>query len=355
MQSAATTSSNVLVTRDGAEHPLPTDTPGVTGTGARAYGIAPATKTVSMQSDAAANLALTLGWFSLGVGLVSLMMPSTVARIAGIPARSAWLRAMGTRELISGAGILLRKDKPGWLWSRVAGDVMDLSLLTLAGRKAMPQRRAVISAALAGITVLDLLAAYDRSSRVQTTTHTRSKRRNTGFISSGTVHVKKSLEVNCSAEACYRFWRDIENFPRFMQHVHEVNSIDATRSRWRVEGPLGRHISWETELTSDIPSQQLGWRTKEGSDIAHAGMVRFTTAPGGRGTRVELDFQYHSPMGKAGVLLAKVLGEDPSQQLSEDLRRFKQLIETGEIPTTIGQPSGKRSLLGRFLHQGASR
>ncbi len=299
------------------------------------------------RGSTAGDLALALGWLSLGLGIASLMMPRAMARTAGLVPRDDWMRVIGVREIISGAGIVLRPDKPQWLWSRVAGDLMDFGLMALAPRQRHDTRIHTISAALAGITVLDLLAATDKTRRL------RRGSASTLTQTGGLVRVKKSLNVNQSPEACYRFWRDFENFPRFMQHVEAVQVIDATRSHWQVRGPFRQHLNWEAELSSDVPGQQLGWRTRAGADIAHAGIVRFSPAPGQRGTRIEVDMEYHAPLGKAGVMLARMTGEEPSQQLNEDLRRFKQLIETGEIPTTIGQPAGRRSALGRLVHQGA--
>lgn len=311
----------------------------------------------------ATDLAMTLGWVSLGLGLSSLLMPRTMARLAGVQPRNAWMRAIGVRELISGAGLLLRPNKPGWLWSRVVGDAMDLSLLTVAARQMppmppmpRPQRTGIASAALAGMTVLDLLAAYGQTTQTNAMRRPeRSTRSGAGIHQSGMVHVTKSIDVNRDAESCYHFWRDSRNFPRFMQHVEAIEPISATHSRWQVHGPLGQHQTWETELTSDLPGQQLGWRTRAGSELAHAGTVRFSPVPGRGGTRIALDFQYHAPLGKTGQRLMRALGDEPSQQASEDLRRFKQLIETGEIPTTIGQPAGRRSVLGRSLNRTLNR
>jgi uncharacterized membrane protein len=162
--------------------------------------------------------------------------------------------------------------------------------------------------------------------------------------------VRQALNINRSPEDCYRFWRDFQNFPNFMQHVDEVRMLDATRSHWKVRAPLGRQVEWTAELVSDVPAQQLGWRTLDDAAIAHAGVVRFAPGTGGRGTRVQVDLDYAAPLGKAGMRLAQWLGEEPSLQVAQDLRRFKQLIETGEIPTTTGQPAGRRSLLVRALH-----
>ena len=294
----------------------------------------------------AARLGTALGWFSVGIGLAELLMPRTIARTAGLYGQSRTLRAFGLRELASGAGILLRPHKPGWLWSRVAGDAMDLGLLAFSRRDVLNRssnNRAIFASALvAGITAIDLLAALD-SQRLASTRRPAD---------AGAIRVRKSLNINRPPEACYRFWRDVENFPSFMQHVDEVRTMDATRSHWRVRAPLGRQVEWDAEIVSDIPSQQLGWRTLPDAEIEHAGIVRFTPGIGGRGTKIEVDLSYRAPLGKAGVQLAKLFGEEPSQQIDQDLRRFKQLIETGEIPTTSGQPAGRRSLLGRMLHEG---
>ena len=299
--------------------------------------------------SAAARLGMGLGWFSLALGLVELARPALVARYAGVPQRPRILRAIGLRELASGAGILFRPHRPGWLWSRVAGDAMDLALLVASGRSRPGRRVALATAAVAGVATLDTLAAIEQG-RLQHGGVASTGAMDTG---NGAVRVRKSITINQSPEACYRFWRNFENFPRFMNHVDAVHTLDATRSRWFVRAPLGRQVEWTAELASDVPAQQLGWRTLPGAEIDHAGVVRFAPAGGERGTRVEIDLSYRPPLGKAGSSIAKLFGEEPSQQIDDDLRRFKQLIETGEIPTTVGQPSGRRSLIGRALHRGA--
>ncbi len=321
--------------------------------------------------SAAARLGVGLGWFSLAVGLAGLIRPAAIARYAGLPpaapaasassrspaasaASTAFpsravraIRAIGIRELANGAGILLRPHKPGWLWLRVAGGALDLALLGLAARARHTRQRNprtnLAAAAVAGVTVLDTLAAI-KQGRIK---------RPVAQESAGAIRVRRSININRSPEACYRFWRDIDNFPRFMQHVDEIRVLDATRSHWKVRTPQGGQVEWTAELSSDVPAQQLGWRTLPNAGLYHAGVVRFLPAPGSRGTRVEVDFSYRAPLGKTDRRMATLLGDEPSQQVDEDLRRFKQLIETGEIPTTVGQPSGKRSLVGRLLHRGA--
>lgn len=300
---------------------------------------------LSARPTAAAGLSNTLGWFSVGLGLAAVLAPRSLVRAAGFNGSTRaqrLMRALGTRELATGTGLLMRPQQTGWLWARVAGDALDLGLLAAANRRSGSQRIVMASALVAGITVLDLLAAADRQRRTQAGPQAVP----------GAIQVRKSLLINRSPEAYYRFWRDFGNFPNFMQHVDEVQMIDATRSRWKVRAPFGRQVEWTAELSSDVPSQQLGWRTLPDAEVAHAGIVHFAPGIGGRGTRVQVDFSYVAPLGKAGARLAQLFGEEPSQQVADDLRRFKQLIETGEIPTTIGQPAGQRSLLGRALHRG---
>ncbi len=307
---------------------------------------------MAQASSAAARLGMGMGWFSLALGLMQLTRPLALSRYSGLPvtrSTSRLMRGIGLRELASGTGILLRPHKPGWLWTRVAGDVLDLALLGWAARKQRNSRLSLTTAAVAGVAMLDALAALEQ-------VRLRRHEGNAGSSAreaSSAIRVRKSVLINASPESCYRFWRNFENFPRFMKHVEEVRMLDATRSHWRVRAPLGQHVEWTAELDSDVPAQLLGWRTLPDAWVEHAGVVRFVPAIGGRGTRVDVDLRYRAPLGSTGSRLAKLFGEEPSQQIDDDLRRFRQLIETGEIPTTIGQPSGRRSLVGRALHRGA--
>ena len=290
----------------------------------------------------AADLGIALGWLGVGIGLAEFLMPRTVARASGMDEHTHVLRAFGLRGLVSGTGLLVRPHKPGWLWLRVVGDVLDLGFLALSRKRDCDRRAVLASALVAGVTMLDLLAALDN----QRLAHAGQR------SESGAIRLRRSLTINRSPEACYRFWRDFENFPSFMQHVDEVRLLDATRSRWRVHAPSGRQFAWNTEIVSDVPAQQLGWHTLPDAEIEHAGVVRFAPGTGGRGTRIEIDLSYRAALGKDGAPLGQLFDEAPSQQVDQDLRRFKQLIETGEIATTRGQPAGRRRLRGRLLHEG---
>jgi uncharacterized membrane protein len=153
--------------------------------------------------------------------------------------------------------------------------------------------------------------------------------------------------VNRSAEDCYRFWRDFNNLSRFLTHVESVQVTGERLSHWIVKTPAGLRAEWDAELTEDIPNERIAWRSLAGFDVQTSGTVTFEPGPAGRGAVVRIDMQYTPPAGRAGALVVKLFGADPGQQSNTDLRRFKQVLETGEVATTDGQPSGPRSALQR--------
>jgi len=138
----------------------------------------------------------------------------------------------------------------------------------------------------------------------------------------------------------YAFWRDVENLPRIMEHLESVEPLDATRSRWTVKAPAGRTVEWEAEVYNEVPDQIIAWRTLHDADVKHAGSVHFEPAPGGRGTEVRVIVEYEPPAGALGAAVAKLFGEEPDGQIREDLRRFKQLMETGEL--AVSETPGRR-------------
>lgn len=161
------------------------------------------------------------------------------------------------------------------------------------------------------------------------------------------IKLRKSVTINRPAADLYRFWRNFENLPTFMYHLHAVIRIDDRRSHWVVKAPAGMKVEWDAEITTERENEIIGWRSLEGAMIDNAGSVRFEPAPGGRGTVVRVQLQYNAPGGKLGMWIAKLFGEEPEQQITEDLRRFKQLMEAHQIPTTEGQPSGRVEALRR--------
>ena len=157
--------------------------------------------------------------------------------------------------------------------------------------------------------------------------------------SAGT-HVEESVTINRPIEELYRFWRNLENLPQFMHHLESVERVTDTLSRWRALGPGGKRVEWNAEIINEVPNKVIGWRSIEGSDVISAGSVNFDDAGPGRGTRVQVHLQYSPPGGKVGAAVARLLGHDAATEIREDLRRFKQILETGEVPSTRGQSGG---------------
>jgi uncharacterized membrane protein len=163
------------------------------------------------------------------------------------------------------------------------------------------------------------------------------------------LHAEKSVIINRPAEDLYRFWRDFAQLPRFMKHLEAVRINGDRRSHWVARGPAGTRVEWDAEITADRPNELIAWRSLEGADVDNSGTVRFEAAPGGRGTVVRVALDYRPPAGALGTAVAQLFGQAPQQQIEGDLRRFKNIMEAGEIPTTSGQPSGQRSAIGSLL------
>ena len=157
--------------------------------------------------------------------------------------------------------------------------------------------------------------------------------------------VEEVVTINATADRLFTFWRKLDQLPRFMDHLVSVHQVDERLSHWVAKAPGRRTVEWDAEIINEVPGELIGWRTLDGADVISAGSVRFTAATGNRGTEVRVRLQYDPPAGKVGATVAWLLGHEPSQTIREDLRRFKQLIETGEIATTAGQPRGKQSIL----------
>jgi uncharacterized membrane protein len=155
------------------------------------------------------------------------------------------------------------------------------------------------------------------------------------------IEVRQSFTLNRSADELFAFWRRFSDFPRFMKHVESVTELDGKRSHWVVRAPGGRTVEWDAEIVEEIPGRSIHWRTIGDAGVRHGGQVEFRPATGGRGTVAEVHLAYDAPGGRAGAALAKLFGEEPEIQVREDLRRFKRLLETGEIPTTYGQSCGR--------------
>lgn len=275
-------------------------------------------------------LARGLGWFSIGLGLIEVLAPRGLARTIGLHDHHALIRVFGLREIASGIGILSQPRPVGWMWGRLGGDAMDMAVLALALTSTRSQRGkvAVAMAAVAGAAVLDGLCGRQLSEQ-------------TGMIDeTGAVLVHKCMTIARSPEELYRLWRDFDNLPRWMSHLESVRVTGENRSHWVVKAPAGTTVEWDAEITEDRPTECIAWRSVGSRDVDHSGSVRFVRAPANRGAEIHVELAYRPLGGMVGAAVAKLFGRAPDQQIQEDLRRFKRMMEAGEAPTTQGQPSG---------------
>ena len=267
-----------------------------------------------------------MGWFSIGLGAAELFAPGFIGRMIGIRGHETLIRSMGVREIAAGIAVLTEKTPTRSMMGRVAGDAVDLALLG-AGLASSDADRAKVGTALsvvAGITALDVICAVQLQSP------------------SSQVSTVQTVALNKTPEECYQFWRNFENLPRFMEHVESVRALGDGRYHWIVKAPVGTTVEWDAELTQDSPSR-IAWQSLPGADIVNSGAVEFQKATAGHGTIVKAIIHYSPPGGKVGSAVAKLFGEEPSIQAKMDLRRFKAVMETGEVPTIEGQSSGRES------------
>ena len=291
------------------------------------------------------RLAQGLGWFSIGLGLSQVLAPRGFARFIGVrddTENCALLRLVGLRELACGVGILSHRRPAGWAWARVAGDTMDIALLGSAMARSAPRRE-----------------PGHGGHRGRRRRHRRRPVRRPSSSAAGPragagpeagafreIRVRKAITVNRSPEEVYGFWHDLRNLPRFMHHVESVQVTDDRRSHWKVKAPAGMSVEWDAEIVEDQPDDRIAWRSVPGSQVDNAGSVRFVPAAGNRGTEVHVELRYSPPGGAIGAAIAWLFGESADQQIDDDLRAFKQVIETGEVVISEGT-LGQRGLWQR--------
>jgi uncharacterized membrane protein len=248
------------------------------------------------------------------------------------------IRLYGLREIASGLMIFSQGKKPAQgVWSRVAGDAVDLATLGAAAISPRTNKAGVLfgTVNVLGVTALDWLCAQELS------------RQKGEMTEGGAISVRRSLTINRPPEFLYQFWRDFKNLPQFMYHLESVQPTDERRSHWVTKGPGGQRIEWDSEITAEQPNQMSAWRSLPGGDVDNSGSVQFEPRPGGRGTIVRVQLEYLPPGGMLGAAFAKLFNRAPEQQMSDDLRRFKQVIETGEIVRSDGSPEGTGQVLQR--------
>ncbi|CAN5856649.1 hypothetical protein BH11MYX2_BH11MYX2_02820 [soil metagenome] len=256
-----------------------------------------------------------LGWYSIVLGAAEIAVPKLLARGIGVDPDGAApivMRAMGARGIAAGVNLLLQPRRPSSLWARVAGDVVDLALLGLAARNAKSGwRLAAAIAAVGGVTALDVIAG------IRTQKEPIEPNRPIIF----------SVTINKPPMAVYEFFRNFSRLPEFMDYLDSVTELDSLRSRW-VANVLGKKVSWEAEITDDKAGELIAWRSVESSRVKTAGKVTFARAPGRDATEVRVEME----LGFTGVGTSKALAKVFSKpQVKGDLRRLKQVLETGEV------------------------
>jgi uncharacterized membrane protein len=146
--------------------------------------------------------------------------------------------------------------------------------------------------------------------------------------------VGRTVTINRPARELYDFWRDLRNLPLFMENIVSIDIIDTRRSHWHVKGPANSTVEWDSLIIEDIPGEMIAWESAEGAGVPNSGRIEFVESSNGRGTMVTATIAYDPPAGALGKMVAKLFQREPKTQARRDLRRFKQLMETGEIPTS---------------------
>jgi uncharacterized membrane protein len=151
----------------------------------------------------------------------------------------------------------------------------------------------------------------------------------------GSELIGKTVTINRPRQALYDYWRELENLPFFMENVEEIEHLGGGRYRWVVKAPAGRTVEWVAAITEERDGETIAWASEESADVPNSGRIDFLDAPGGRGTWVSATILYDPPAGYVGKVIAKLFQREPAIQARRDLRRFKQLMETGEIATAV--------------------
>lgn len=297
----------------------------------RDFPVRPAPESARLKLDSR-QLTMALGWFSVAVGLAEVLAPRKVGRMAGLGHRPMVTRLCGLRQIANGVGLLSERAPTTFLWSRVAGDTLDLALLGTAIRSPNVRRSRIVLAAtfLASVTALDIFAG--QQSRRAARARAREPRQ-----------VDVSININITAEKLYAFWRNLKNLPRFLQHLHSVQAVDDRVTHWIANAPAGMLIEWDAEVVDDQPGKLIAWRTLPGSAVTHHGVVTFVPLAGNKGTTLRLAFEYFAPSEVIGAALVRLLGGNPEVQIARDLRRLKQLVEEAVDATAHDERSNPAS------------
>jgi uncharacterized membrane protein len=151
------------------------------------------------------------------------------------------------------------------------------------------------------------------------------------------IHVREAVRIERPVSEVSGFWRQLENLPRVFSHLERVVDLGNRRSHWVARGPAELTVEWDAEIINEVENRVIAWRSLPDSDIVTAGSVNFKPVRGGQAAEVSVHLQYAPPAGRAGAILARMFGREPSQTIREDLRRLKWVMEAGEIPRTTAE------------------
>lgn len=278
------------------------------------------------RKTAARDLSRTLGWVSLGLGAAQLAAPGWLVDLIGIEdggRNRAILRLLGFREVATGAGLLAGSNPTPWMWGRVGGDAIDLALLasTLDDRGTNRQRLAGAAAITAAITAIDAIC----SAWLTSTPVAREARR------PEPVRVATAITVRAPASRIYEALANAQNLPRFATSFASIDVQDPRLTRWTATLPGGLSLEWGLEITEEEPGERIAWRTREGSTFPASGQIALRPAPADQGTEVRFTAEFAPPGGELGARLGDLFSGAIGTKIHNDLRRFKQLMELGEI------------------------
>jgi uncharacterized membrane protein len=211
-----------------------------------------------------------------------------------------------------------------WISGLAAAAVTAYALRRRRGRALiLPIAGALLERAVSGRCAVNQLLGRNTALDDEPSSPVTSVRRGEG------VRVDERVVLNRARSEVYRFWRNLENLPRFMDHLESVTVMDPERSHWVAKGPAGTKVEWDAVVHNEIPNELIAWRSLEGSEVDNAGSVHFSPTDNGD-TEVRVVLRYDPPAGRLGAAVARLFGEDPSRQVAEDLRRLKQVVETAE-------------------------
>ncbi len=245
-------------------------------------------------------------------------MTATFDGIAGTERWENLRRQPGANDVNVG-----RRER--WITAVAAAAVAAYGLRRRRGRRLLlPIAGALLGRAVSGRCAVNRALGRNTALRDEPSSSVTSVRRGEG------VRVDESIVLDRSRGEVYRFWRNLENLPRFMDHLEAVTVLDDRRSHWTAKGPAGSRVEWDAEIHREVPNELLAWRSLPGSAVDNAGSVHFMPTDTGD-TEVRVVLRYDPPAGKLGAAVARLFGEDPSRQIADDLRRLKQVVEAGDI------------------------